>query len=166
MNDDKNHWIQQSEKRHPMGIGHIGQPNMVFVRKFRWALEASNLGDHFIKNVKLDFHRKLVEFDCYECYEDTPKPEIEIQKWAESDISKEVMTFTTFDGCGASLYQYKFIGLQIVADSAFFDYSETDASFRRLVVSYDKHERKIFQPMRYTKGDKEEQNGNDETCEN
>ena len=133
----------KKQDRQPMGIGPKGRPGVEFVQKFRWTLKATNLEDSFMSGVKLDFHNKLVEFESYEVLGPFNQ-EVDIQEWVERDIGKEVMTFTTFDGCGAKLYEYKFHGLKIVADNASFDYSEEDPSLRTVTVSYDRYERSVL----------------------
>jgi len=150
----KNHWIQYEKKdkkkdeRQPMGIGRIGRPDIEFVQKFRWTLKATSLDYSFMKGVDLDFHNKLVKFESYEVIDPFELAEIDVQQWVEKDISEEVMTFTTFDGCGTKLYEYKFYDLKIVADNASFDYSEGDPSLREVTVSYDRYERSVFERKR------------------
>lgn len=128
----------------PMGIGPLGSPTLIFVRKFRWTLTASqHLPEHFVRSVDFDFVKKQVRFRYMEIHIED-EDDIIIQRWAESDLKDEVMRFTTFNGCGSPLYEYVFFGLKIVEDKANFDYASSEESCREIVVSYDDYERRYF----------------------
>jgi hypothetical protein len=136
-------------KKKPMGIGKIGAPEIVFVRKFRWTLEGwtleggTSLSEYFTKWVKFDYVKKEIEFEYYEVVED----DIAIQRWVEeTDFSKEKLVFTTYDGCGVPLYEYQFNDLKLLSDTSDFDYESSDCSARKIRVSYESHKRKFFGP--------------------
>lgn len=141
-----------------MGIGKIGRPNTVFVRNFRWTLQGTNISEHYMKCVKFDYCKHEIEFECYEIVAGDSE-DIEIQQWLENtDFSTEIMTFTTYDGCGISLYEYKFNDLKLLSDTSDFDYANSDASTRKVKIHYESYERKFLagSPISLTKRIKEE----------
>ena len=57
----------------PMGVGRLGSPDVIFVRKFRWTLQGRDdasgdktLDEHFFKKVAIDFTRSRLDFCVYE----------------------------------------------------------------------------------------------------
>lgn len=117
----------------PMGLGKLGDQSIVFVRKFRWTLAGANLDEHYVKNIKFDFVGKKLEIEAYEIVADN---EINIHTWLESDLSKERLVFTTYDGCGTPLYSYVMSGIKLLSDTASFDYSSSAESTRLISVAY------------------------------
>lgn len=126
-----------------MGLGEAGSPELIHVRKFRWTLEGTHLPEHFMKSVKFDFKKQEIEFDYIEVV--TNEDDIIIQKWLENtNFGTEKLTFTTYDGCGSSLYQYQFGGLTLLSDTASFDYADSDSSVRRVKLHYDEYKRRFL----------------------
>lgn len=130
----------KDQKSRSMGLGSLGEPETVFVRKFRWTMRALDLDPHYMKKVEFDFAKKLIHFEAMEVVFPGSK-DIQIQAWLESDLSKETLVFTTYDGCGKPLYQYNFSHLEVVSDKANFDYSVSDESTRNVTLSYKDYER-------------------------
>lgn len=124
----------QPVPRQNMGLGKLGDPTIVFVRQFRWTLSSKILDEHFIKNVKFDFKNQKVYFEAYEIVH---KNAINIHDWLESDLSKETLFFTTYDGCGMPIYTYELSSLIIESDTAVYDYSKSDEVTRMIIVSYE-----------------------------
>lgn len=120
--------------RQNMGIGKIGSPEITFVRKFRWTLKGTNLEEHFLKNVKFDFKQQRMEIEAYEIV--IKDEDINIHTWLESDLSKEQLVFTTYDGYGFPIYSYIFTNLDVQADTASFDYSSSAESTRKIALKY------------------------------
>jgi hypothetical protein len=119
----------------PMGIGEIGKPSTVFVRKFRWTLSGKKLSESFVQKVAFDFVARTVAFEVIEAW--TPEKGIEIQSWLESNLSNEVLTFTTYDGCGKSIYQYEINKITLLANKSDFDYESSEVSTRKIVIFYE-----------------------------
>lgn len=124
----------QPVPRQNMGLGKLGDPTIVFVRQFRWTLGSKILDEHFIKNAKFDFKNQKVYFEAYEIVH---KNAINIHDWLESDLSKETLFFTTYDGCGVPIYTYELSNLSIESDTAVYDYSKSDEVTRMVTVSYE-----------------------------
>lgn len=137
-----------------MGIGPIGDPSVIFARKFRWTLEADNLPPHFMKWVKFDYAERTIEFAYYDVFFEDQG--VHALSWASKisgdKLPKETMTFTTYDGCGHALYTAKFQGLNIVKHHSDFDYSSSEASEQIISVGYHQaefevHEQKPAEPV-------------------
>ena len=123
-----------------MGLGELGDPTTVFVRKFRWTLKGTRISEHFFKRVEFDFKHQQLVIACMEVVA-SDSTDIEIQKWLESNLETEVLTFTTYDGCGVPLYEFKISGLKVLADNCDFDYATSDVSERKALLQYNKLER-------------------------
>jgi hypothetical protein len=124
-------------KNQPMGLGPIGAPDTIFVRKFRWTLKGDHLSEYFVTKVAFDFVAKVIDIGVLEAVlpNDT---DIEAVRWLEHPWDKETLTFCTFDGCGVPIYDYVFSGLTLTSDTADFDYSSSDPSIRKIKIKYDK----------------------------
>lgn len=122
-----------------MGIGPLGSPTTTFVRKFRWTMGSSTLPEHFFKNVKFDYIKKQINFEYYNIA--TPEDGLHAMKWVENLNPQEILTFTTFDGCGNKIYEEIFHGLSVVEHSNDFNYESSDASFEKISVLYSFYER-------------------------
>jgi hypothetical protein len=117
----------------PMGIGKLGDKSLVIAREFRWTLKGKILDENFIKKVKFDFKEQKIEFEAYEIL---ANEDINIHTWLESDLSKEELTFKTYDGCGNLIYCYIFAELDIISDVSSFDYSSSAESTRKISLKY------------------------------
>jgi hypothetical protein len=128
--------------RQNMGLGKLGNPDLTFVRKFRWTLKGKYLNEWYNKSVNLDYSIKLLTFSTYEVYEKDGK--IAIHEWADrmesGEYQDEELLFVTYDGCGNELYARKFTGLKVTNRNNHFDYADSDASMHRVVVTYDQCE--------------------------
>ena len=93
----------------PMGLGKLGEPTPVviqasattsitFVRKFRFLLNLEGLGDQWIKNLKINWVEKYLEFEVYEVYVEGKVPVLE---WLKNPSKSG--TLATYDGCGETL---------------------------------------------------------------
>lgn len=123
-----------------MGVGKLGDPKLMFVRKFRWTIEGEGFPEHFAKSVKVDLWNKLLSIQVYEVI-DTGK-EVDHTKWIERfysesyPLTKPSLKLTTYDGCGTALYEYTFYGLAINSDTLEFDYADSDCSFRKIGLTF------------------------------
>lgn len=122
----------------PMGIGPLGSPSAIFVRKFRWTLGSNILPEHFMKTVEIDFDNNQFTFEYIEVYLDGSRP-LELHKWIDLDTHEdEEMVFRTYDGCGMELYRYTFKNLEIVSrGKSYFDYSSSEEATRKVTVKYE-----------------------------
>ena len=132
-----------------MGLGELGRPDLTFARSFRFTLE-SKLVSHlesFVKVVKPKFVDKTLYFEVYEVsvkYDGVVFCE-QVYDWVNSMYKEtdEELTLTTYDGCGNSLYEFKFYGLKTIKhDFNDFDYSSSDVLMQKVLLSYDKVVRK------------------------
>ncbi len=126
-----------------MGLGELGNPQLTFVRKFRWTLNSLTLQEHFVKKVDFDFAEQVIYLEIMEVI----RPEdndINVHQWLESDLSKDTLVFTTLDSCGVPIYQYEISRLTLLGDKSFFDYSLSDESCRSVKLHYDHLSRTFF----------------------
>lgn len=136
-------------KNRNMGLGVLGDPSITFVRKFRWTMQGLGLPEHFMKKVAFDFAAKTINLEAYEIVLSNAE-DIDIQRWLESNLNREELFFTTYDGCGTPLYQYVFSDLTLLSDKADFDYASSEESTRKVSLKYENCER------RYLAGPKKE----------
>lgn len=80
----------------------------------------------------------------------TGDDDLNVHEWLESDLSKDELVFTTYDGCGKALYQYQFKGLTLASDQADFDYATSDESVRRAVLHFDDYSRTYLAKPQHT----------------
>lgn len=132
-------------KQGNMGIGKLNNPNLTFVRKFRWTLEGDNLPEYLIKDIAFNFSKQSIKFNAYETVI-AGDSDVTIHKWIAQDLAGKHLSFTVYDGCGVALYGYKFHDLILVSDKCDFDYAKSDISCRKLKVRYGKVE-KTFLPQ-------------------
>lgn len=123
-----------------MGLGELGNPNIVFSRKFRWILESTNLPSHYVSDVSFDFVTKTVNLSYYDIIING-KEGMHALQWADGLANKkyfdETITFTALDGCGNHLYKLTFKDLTLVSHTANFNYESSDCSKTLLTVKYD-----------------------------
>lgn len=122
------------KKRREMGIGPAGRPDIIFVRKFRWTLHSESLVEYFFTKASLDFCEKTIKFSCMEAY--FQKDTLSIVQWLEKNISDEKLYFTTYDGCGSTLYQYSFTGLTLIGNKLKFNYKDSSLSERKVKLHF------------------------------
>jgi hypothetical protein len=137
------------EPRKSMGIGMLGQPSTLFVKKNRWTLEGEGFPEHLAAKVKVLFRAKTLIVECYEVLDIREEHrKIDIQDWSEEDFLQKSLTLTTYDGCGTPIYQYKFHNLKIRHESLEFDYACGDPMLREFHIHYGHCTREVFQPGR------------------
>ncbi len=130
-----------------MGIGSLGNPDTVFVRKFRWTLEGrdfdgkTTLDEHWFKTVEVDFSRSQLNFQVYEIILKGME-DLQIQAWLDKEShDTEVLVLTTYDGCGNALYAYTFFAPVVVKDTMSFDYASSEESIRYISVKFEDYTR-------------------------
>lgn len=139
--------MYKEKKGKSMGLGPLGAPDITFVRKFRWTLSGTNLKEHFVKKVDFDWVSHVITLEVMEAISkgDT---DLNVHHWLElwhkNGWKNEELYFTTYDGCGNPLYEYRLTGLKLVGDLSGFDYSLSDVSSRYITVEFQKYERKYL----------------------
>lgn len=133
---------QPKRANRPMGLGPLASPSLTFVREFRWTIEGKYLKEHFVKNVKFDFKAKTVQLGIYEAVIDD---EINGHEWIDrSHRQEKELVFTTYDGCGNSLYSYTLSVINIIGDEINFNYDSSDVATRIVTIKYDYIQRKCL----------------------
>lgn len=126
------------EDRKNMGLGSLGRPDIIFLRKFRFTLEGEHLKEDYNYSVRVDWFRQIIKFSAYEVF--TPEEGIHIWNWADAmqkgEFPKETLTLKAYDGCGAVLFAKKFSGLEIISRENNFDYSSSEAVMHELTLQY------------------------------
>jgi hypothetical protein len=131
------------QKRDNMGLGQLADPQLIFVRKFRWTMKSNILQEHFVKRVDFDFAKQIINMEVMEVVCQNAD-DINVQQWLESPLANDTLVFTTYDGCGNALYQYEMSGLQLLSDWASFDYCLSDESSRKVGLYYTELKRTYF----------------------
>ena len=139
-----------------MGMGKLGGQNMLFVRKFRFALEGSHLEPWSIKAVSVNLVKKQLVIKGYEVIETSQAPvrllpatgkDVPIEVWArglmEGRWPLERLVLTTYDGCGHPLYEYVFEGLSITDRELDFDMSTSDESVQVVRLDFNTYHRRL-----------------------
>ncbi len=127
--------MDEESKKHtiPMGIGPIGKPDALFVRQFRFTLEAPGLSEQFVETVGFDFHAQKMHIGFREL--SLPTASIgELHAWLKRPVGP--IRFVTYDGCGSPIYEKTFDGLTLLADTCQFDYKSNDMVTRFVTVHY------------------------------
>ena len=150
MTAQSGHTIEMVDQPEPkvrenMGIGPVGvgDPNVVFVRKFRWTLSCPSSSEYWMQSVAFDWLTKRIKCSAFEVW--LPPGVVPIIDWLENFAKhkKKPVVFTTWDGCGQELYSYEFEGLRLESNESSFDYSSSDVSTRTFTLSYDKVKVKV-----------------------
>lgn len=122
-----------------MGIGKLGDPQITFLRKFRFTLSGEHLDEDFNHSVTVDWLRQTIKLLAYEVYIDGKIP---IWEWADAMQQRkhpdESLTLTAYNGMGTSIYRKKLEGLELIGRENKFDYSSSDAVFHEVTLQYNK----------------------------
>ena len=136
----------------------ILNPEYIFVRKFRWTLEAEDFTGHFVKKAHVDYRHKTITVHLYqihdgkkvECFEwiDTIPPAHAL--WHGENPDEQLsqgkhLTLTTYDGCGNALYSVDFYNVKLSGEETDFDYAVSDEAVEIVYLSFERHERKVHQ---------------------
>jgi hypothetical protein len=147
MDEVKNDLLKETKRidkiGKPMGIGIIGGPDVVFVRQFRWTFATGKNIEYFVKNVSFDHLNRVINVSIMEVAL-SGSEELDLHAWLESDLEKEKIVFTTYDGCGQSIYEYEFKNLTLLSDCSAFDYASSEVSIRNISLKYEEFSRKYF----------------------
>lgn len=121
-----------------MGIGKIANPSLIFVRKFRWTLSAPGLCEYFMNTCKFDLKSRRLSFSFFEAMGDAEQYYLANCEWLKKP--KGPLTFTTWDGCGSPLYEYKFNRPKVTGIWSDFNYAISDVSLKNVDIRFKNHE--------------------------
>lgn len=122
-----------------MSLGKLGEPNLIFVRQFRFILQSEHLSESFNHSVKIDWLNKKITFWTYEV---VLEGKIPIHEWVtemqQGKYPEEILTLRTFDGLGNEIYQRSFHNLKISAGESNFNYEKSDVVLCEVNISFEK----------------------------
>ncbi len=124
-----------------MGLGELEKSSLVFARKFRFNLAGDHLDSIFTSAVEVDYTDKLITIKLMELVDiSVDKTAIVAHQWADAMEQKaypeEVLTLTTYDGCGNELYRNTFHQLTLIGRKNKYDYKDNEVCETELVISY------------------------------
>lgn len=129
---------------HDMGMGKLGDSEMVFVRKFRFLLSGEHLEPWYMNSAKYDLVMRVLEIRGYEIA--TPEGVVPINNWVEDMLGgkypNETLTLITLDGCGNELYKRTFKGLKLLNVKNSFDMSSIAEGNTDIVIGFESCEYK------------------------
>ena len=132
----------ENNKNNDMGLGELANPNLIFVRQFRFLISSEHLSDSYNFAVHINWTEKVLTLDAYEVIVGGSVP---IHNWADAmergDYPDESLGFVTLDGCGNELYRYKFSDLKITGRENYFIYEKSDVSMHKVTLSFGKSEK-------------------------
>lgn len=143
---DKNSPVYK-DGRINMGIGKIGDPEITFARCFRFELLSELLQDleAYVTKVVPNFSNGTLYVEVYEIVDDNDFAQ-KLHEWIyklEAEKVEEVLTLTTYDGCGAPLYEMKFDKIKVVEHTMnAFDYAKSDVMKQQLLLTFENTTRK------------------------
>ena len=123
--------------RRSMGLGRIASPTITFARKFRFTLEGTGLPEYFVKKAYVDYFYKVLSFAYLDVHDGDES--FSALKWArnlEDNHKDSILTLTTYDGCGATLYKVTFKDLRLIDHTSDFDYESSDPSAQNIAVKF------------------------------
>lgn len=113
-----------------------------FVKKNMWTLDGKFIESFVFKKVYFDFINKKINLEAYESISSDGK-DIEVHKWVEDNLKKEVLKFATYNNHGNKIYEYEINGLDVVSSSSDFNHDDSDPSTLKLTLSYECLKRSI-----------------------
>ena len=134
----------------------IFEPDMIFARKYRFALETENgsfpewaVSKVEVKEVDKSDHRikkeKRINVWAKEVFKNG---ECDIEKWLQryqrsenTCCEKTNFILTTYDGCGSALYSETFEDIRLLTEEYDYNYDVSDVSEKKLGFSYSKKSR-------------------------
>ena len=137
----KNEKIQGKKIRSDtnMGLGKLGDPGTIFVRKFRWKLTAPGLSEYCPTKVDFDFVNKTIKLDCLEVIL-SGQTAIESVAWLTGPVVGP-MTFKTYDGCGVEIYEITFDDIVKTKENTSFDYASSEVGIIHLEFTFKNYTR-------------------------
>lgn len=127
-----------------MGIGELA--SFAFVRKFRFLLKSNNFPEleKMVTDVHVNFAAQELSLGIYECYSNTDKFYEHVQHWLYEQtkhLSNDLLALSVYDACGERIYSIEFMDLSVFQDCLDFDYSDSGASVRKIVLHYRRMKR-------------------------
>lgn len=124
-----------------MDLGKLANPEMVFVRNFRFIISGENLDNYFVHSVDIDLYNNQLMIRIYEVWDNGV---VSAHKWADAmqkrEYPDEKLTLVALDGCGTELYKRVFTGLQVNGRKNSFNYDSSDVSFTEVSLHYNECE--------------------------
>ena len=122
------------DKVQNMGLGKLADPTTIFVRTFRWTINASAYPDitPWVQSITMNYIDKTMEATVFE------DAEGHVHKWL-MDIMAASCDFTInhFDGLGRVLYKTDYSGITLKDHSVSYDYNGSDVLTHKIKLSYN-----------------------------
>jgi hypothetical protein len=127
------------------GIGLISQMgNLVFPRVFRFTLKSDRQDNlvHYVTKAHFNLKLNILTVIAYEAVLMEDKAVNPALDYLTSmlDNSLDSFTLTTYDGCGHSLTEHRFLNAKLVDHDTFFDYAPSDVVAHTMVFNFEKCE--------------------------
>ena len=106
--------------------------------KFRWTLTGESLDPNYVQGpLEIDYLNKKIKFSVVEVLENkNPVNAHVFQKSIVQWPASEMLTFTTYDGCGYPLYERTFDGIKALEVKQNFDYASSEISTIDFVLGF------------------------------
>lgn len=118
-----------------MGLGKLAGKNIVFVRSFRWTLNAPDYPEitEWVQKISVNYVAKTMEIEAFD------EADGFVFQWIADmmDDTKSVdFVLNHYDGCGYKLFYNSFEGIQVKDHSVGYDYESSEVVTHKLKLSY------------------------------
>lgn len=125
----------QPEMKQNMGLGKLGGRYVVFVRSFRWTLNAPAYPEitEWVQKINVNYIAKTMEIEVFD------ETDGHVFQWIEDmmDDTKSVdFTLNHYDGLGNKLFYNNFEGVEVKDHSVSYDYKSSEVVTHKLKLSY------------------------------
>jgi len=125
----------QPNKLKNMGLGDLGSPRMIFVRTFRWTLEAPSHPkvNMWVQKFNANYKDKTVEIEAFEDMDG------HVHEWITdivADACPRNFIINHYDGCGNTIFTNTYSDIEIKEHKVEYDYSKSDVLTHKLKMSY------------------------------
>jgi len=136
--EEKDCWMYGKDHKRKLSSN---PEDTIFPRQYRWTIEGNMLDPYYVKSVEFDWVLRRINLQIYEVVlSDKTEPAMDWKNHIEGNT--EQLTFTTYDGCGNTLYQHVFHEVHLGSmGKQKFDYSNEDVSVLTFQLQYKKCER-------------------------
>ena len=125
-------------KRQDMGLGVLGDPKLLMLRKFRWTLESNVLEATWVSKVEIDYLNRTLAFSVMKSWGSNAK------SINAMDFAREVINFTAgeslelthLDGCGQAISVTSFEQLSVKQAKESLDMSNAGFATVDFVIGY------------------------------
>lgn len=117
------------------------KPTTVFVRTFRWTLNAANhpKASMWVQKINVNYKDKTMEIEAFEDADGV------VHEWITdmlSDSSARQFAINHYDGCGRVIFTNSYSGIEIKEHKVEYDYKNSDILTHKLKLSYRKNIRR------------------------